>query len=48
MSGKGLKNTELLMQLETSEHAQAYHLLQLFAYGTLAEYNSKSLLRQNV
>ncbi|CAL5224552.1 g7253 [Coccomyxa viridis] len=29
-------------ELETSEHAPAYHLLQLFAYGTLLEYNSRS------
>ncbi len=33
----------LFPQLETSEHAPAYHLLQLFAYGTLLEYNSKPL-----
>ena len=31
----------LLPQLENSEHARAYHLLQLFAYGTLLEYNSE-------
>ena len=33
-----------VLQLETSEHAQAYQLLHLFAYGTLPEYNSEPSL----
>ena len=36
-----------LLQLEKSEHAQAYHLLNVFAYGTLAEYNGKSPARMS-
>ena len=31
------------LQLEKSEHAPAYHLLNVFAHGTLAEYNGESL-----
>ena len=34
-----------VLQLETSEHAQAYRLLHLFAYGTLPEYNSEPSLK---
>ncbi|CAK0787659.1 hypothetical protein CVIRNUC_010881 [Coccomyxa viridis] len=29
-----------IKELEKSEHAHAYHLLNVFAYGTLAEYNA--------
>ena len=36
-----------LLQLAKSEHAQAYHLLNVFAYGTLAEYNGKSATRMS-
>ena len=36
-----------LLQLEKSEHAQAYHLLNVFAYRTLAEYNGRSPARMS-